>query len=72
MEISNKGLRSVVVMGKKIIFLYEDGRVITVTFTSSRRAGRYYFENYFVSPNDPPQSFLLEGVVNVEYRDIAS
>jgi hypothetical protein len=71
-EISNKGLRAVTVMGDKLVFLYEDGRVITVTFTSSRRAGKYFYDNYFVKSNDPPESFILEGVVNVEYGDITS
>jgi hypothetical protein len=67
-EISNKGLRFVQISGKQLIFAYEDGRTISVIFTSTRKANDAYNNNRFVDPNSPPTTFDLDGIESVEYN----
>jgi hypothetical protein len=66
-QISNKNLRYTQIFGNSIVFAYEDGRTVTVTFTSARRANRFFEHNNFVTPEETPTAFHLDGIEGVSY-----
>jgi hypothetical protein len=66
-QISNKNLRYAQIFGNSIVFAYEDGRTVTMTFTSSRKANEFFDNNIFVTPEETPTNFFLNGIEGVTY-----